>query len=111
MSKKFLVLCSIISIIVITIIFYSLFTLINTTKEPINPVIEQNESNTKQNYEYLLKDINGKINVFKKDVDTPINILDKRTDILPSYDRELLSQGIYLENIEQLNKILEDYDD
>lgn len=111
MSKKFLVLCSITSIIIITIIVYSLFALINTTKEPINPVIEQNESNTKQNYEYLLKDINGKINVFKKGVDTPINILDKRTDILPEYDRELLSQGIYLENIEQLNKILEDYDD
>ncbi len=111
MSKKFLVLCSITSIIVITIILYSLFTLINTATEPINPVIEQTESNTKENYEYLLKDIDGKINVFKKGVNTPINVLEKRTDILPSYDRELLSQGIYLENIEQLNKILEDYDD
>lgn len=111
MSKKVFVLCSIISSIVLTTILYTLLTLINTTKEPITPAINQTESNIKENYEYLLKDINGKINVFKKGLDTPINILDKTTDILPPYDRELLSKGIYLENIEQLNKILEDYDD
>lgn len=111
MSKKLLILYSSILVIVLFIIFYVLLVLINTAKEPINPVVEQTNSNTKENYEYMIKDIDGKINVFKKGTDNPINILDKKTDILPQYDRELLSQGIYLENIEQLNKILEDYDD
>lgn len=111
MSKKVFILCSIISIATLTIILCTLFTLISTTKPPASPVVEQNESNPKENYEYLLKDVNGKINVFKKGVDKPIEILEKKTDILPPYDRDLLSQGIYLENIEQLNKILEDYDD
>lgn len=110
-SKKILILCSIMSIIIFSTIFYPLFILIRTTKEPINPVIEQKTSNSKKNYEYMLKDINGKINVFKKGTETPIDVLEKETNMLPPYDRELLSQGIYIENIEQLNKILEDYDD
>ncbi len=110
-SKKFLILCSIISIIIFSIIFCTLYSLIRIAKEPTNPVIEPKISNSKENYEYVLKDINGKINVFKKGTEAPIDILEKETSILPPYDRELLSQGIYIENIEQLNKILEDYDD
>ncbi len=110
-SKKFLILCSIISIIILSIIFCTLYSLIRVATEPTNPVIEPKISNSKENYEYVLKDINGKINVFKRGTEAPIDILEKETSILPSYDRELLSQGIYIENIEQLNKILEDYDD
>lgn len=110
-SRKNFILFSIISVVILSTIFYTLFALIQTTKESINPVIDQKTSTPKENYEYMLKDINGKINVFKKGRENPIDILEKGTNILPPHDRELLSQGIYIENIEQLNKILEDYDD
>lgn len=110
-SKKNLIVLLIIFITILLTIFCTLAFLIQTTKESTNPVIEQKTSEPKQNYEYILKEINGKINVFKKGSEAPVDILEKETNILPSYDRELLSQGIYIENIEELNKILEDYDD
>ena len=110
-SKKNLIVFLITSIIILLVVLCTLAFLIQTTKESTNPVIEQKTSTPKQNYEYMLKDINAKINVFKKGTEAPVDILEKGTNILPSYDRELLSQGIYIENIEELNKILEDYDD
>ncbi len=64
-----------------------------------------------KDYKYCVKDVSGKITVYEKDNSTPIKTLDTRTNLLPEQDRQMLSQGIYLNSIEELNSLLQDYDD
>ena len=80
-SKKNLIVFLITSIIILLVVLCTLAFLIQTTKESTNPVIEQKTSTPKQNYEYMLKDINGKINVFKKGTEAPVDILEKGTNL------------------------------
>ncbi|MDE5853327.1 MAG: hypothetical protein K2G97_04705 [Oscillospiraceae bacterium] len=75
-----------------------------------SPQVTQIDNKTK-NYKYCVKDVSGKITVYEKDNSTPIKTLDTRTNLLPEQDRQMLSQGIYLNSIEELNSLLQDYDD
>ena len=103
-------------IISITIIF--IIITISTTTLLLIAVTNQNvTTNTKalekeqKNYSYLMKDVNGKINIFEKNNTTPTIILEKPTIFLPEFDRKILSEGIYLSNKKELSNLIEDYDD
>ncbi len=109
-SKKY-IWAYIISTLFVIIVGCILFSLINTTREPAQIEVEKNQSAVDKGYKYLVKEVGGKINVFETGKNQPIEILDKPTNILPEYDQKLLKEGIYLENIEQLDRLLEDYDD
>ena len=108
-SKKYISAYIIITLFTI-IVCYILFSLISATKEPTQLEVDKNQPAVKE-YQYLVKDVNGKINVFESGREEPIDVLERQTNILPEYDQKLLKEGIYLENIEQLDKILEDYCD
>lgn len=87
-----------------------IFLIISIKKYEINTnskIIKNDE----KNYKYLAKDINGKINIFKNDNVNPEMILEKPTIFLPEFDRKMLANGIYLNNINELNSLMEDYDD
>ncbi len=101
----------IIATLFIIIVGCILFSLINATREQGKIEVEKNQSAVNKGYKYLVKEVGGKINVFENGKNEPIEILDKPTNILPEYDQKLLKEGIYLENIEQLDRLLEDYDD
>ena len=109
-SKKY-IWAYIITTLFIIIVGCILFSLINATREPMQIEVEKNQHAVNKGYKYLVKDVGGKINVFETGKNEPIEILDKPTNILPEYDQKLLKEGIYLENIEQLDRLLEDYDD
>ncbi len=83
---------------------FSIFSLNNIRTQSKN--IEEREE-----FNYLIKEVEGKINVFKVGCKKPISILEKEIEYLPEYDQKMLKNGIYVENSEKLNKILEDYSD
>lgn len=78
-------------------------------KEIKTKEIEANEE--KNNYEYVVKEIDGKIGVFENGKNVPIETLEKEVEYLPEYDKKILKDGIFVENNQELNKILEDYED
>ena len=67
------------------------------------------ESTQKEDPGYYLIDYMGRIAVIKSGEETPDIIFDVYTKTLPSTDRESLTKGIYVEDIESLEKIIEDY--
>lgn len=89
----------------IAISIYTFFCLIFTNC--------QRDKNQKQDldYKYLVKDVSGKINIFKQGQNKPIKIIPKAVRFLPEYDQKMLKDGIYIKTKEQLNNVLEDYED
>lgn len=59
--------------------------------------------------DYVVKAFNGKIGVFIKDSETPVQTLDVPVDTLPEQDRAVLEAGITVTGRENLRKTLEDY--
>lgn len=60
---------------------------------------------------YTVKEHDGKIAVFQNGSNDPIKILDgPYVRDLPTFDRELLENGITVETETELNALLEDYD-
>ena len=95
-------------------IFSLIYIPLDHNAEPISyyyePEIKTNNTST-TNREYTVKEFNGKIAVFENSNTTPLYILDSPfTRDLPKADRELLQNGIKATTEEELNKILEDYD-
>ena len=58
---------------------------------------------------YVLKEYNGKIASFYYGEETPIEIFDVSVDGFGEYDKQALNEGIKAYNIEELNKLIEDY--
>lgn len=59
---------------------------------------------------YIIKDYEGKIAVFDiNDEEKPSKIIPISVKDLPEADKNLLKEGIFAENKEVLNSILEDY--
>ena len=109
-SKKFFY-PTLLIISTITTIYTLFFILFNNKIQNTKEIFNSSSSQEQKNYKYIVKNISGKINIFENGNSNPIGILDKEIDYLPEYDQKMLKQGIYIENFEQLNKILEDYDD
>lgn len=72
---------------------------------------EKNENNNEEGYKYVVKEMEGKIAVFENGKNSPIETLEKEVEYLPEYDKKILKDGIYVENPQELNKVLEDYED
>ena len=86
---------------------YTAFSIFSLNKnKPQEAITEENE-----NFKYLIKELEGKINVFQVGKEKPLITLEKEIEYLPEYDQKMLKNGIYVENLEKLNKVLEDYDD
>ena len=81
-----------------------------------NAAIEQNKEDKVQqtagnsnNYEYLLKEYEGRLAVFKKNSTEPDMVFDLLIKMLPQYDQEQLKQGIYVKDYRELVDLIEDY--
>ena len=72
---------------------------------------EDAKNNKENSYKYVVKEVEGKINVFENGKETPIETIEKEVEYLPEYDKKILKDGIYVENPQELNKVLEDYED
>ena len=65
----------------------------------------------KSEVEYLVKEHNGKIAIFKSGNNEPLTVLDSPyIRDLPQKDQEMLINGIVATNKAELYEILEDYD-
>lgn len=58
---------------------------------------------------YVVKEYNGKIAVFEKGSEKPFKITQVNTADLPKTDKEILKNGIEVDNQKGLSSILEDY--
>ncbi len=58
---------------------------------------------------YVIRDWNGKIAVFISGRDKPFKVTSTQTATLPKPDIKKLKSGIYTENKQELERILEDY--
>ncbi len=94
----------------ISIIIYTFFTIFSLNKEKKQQLIEQPKIQ-KNEYKFLVKEDDGVIKVFKNGDENPINVIDKEVEYLPEYDQNMLKSGIYVYNSDDLNKVLEDYED
>ena len=105
--------------IVLIIISFILFIITASTLTTLILALKKHEINTKakiitnnpKNYKYLMKDIDGKINIFQNNNTEPSMVLKKPTVFLPEFDRKILSNGIYINTTQELNNLIEDYDD
>jgi hypothetical protein len=59
---------------------------------------------------YTLKEHEGKLALFVDGSSVPSQIFDTPTELLPEYDREMLKDGIVVNNETDLQKLIEDYD-
>ena len=57
---------------------------------------------------YVVKSHKGKIGIFSSDGDL-IQIIDVYIKTLPIADREMLEEGIDIDNVDELRDIIEDY--
>ena len=71
---------------------------------------KQTEQTEQTEYKYVVKELCGKIAVFESGKDMPFETINTQIEYLPEYDQKILKDGIYIEDIEKLNKVLEDYE-
>ncbi len=95
------------AVLLFSAVYLSLDTRYEPTEEPTPS--EQDAAVTPE--KYTVKQVDGKISVFKGDDKEPLYTLDSPyVRDLPEYDRMVLEQGITADSKEELLKILEDYD-
>ncbi len=73
------------------------------------PIDSKSAQPPKPDYQYLLKDYNGKLAVYLPNKKTPETVFDFYLSALPSYDRGQLQMGVPVESYEELVKRIEDY--
>lgn len=139
MNKKIII--SIISLIVISIIFFCIWKFAPKKEEENTNIVENavelsyivadecinewddyngaksketNSQAQKDDRHYLLKSVNGYINIYYLNVQEQTETLYKETDIAVNYlspeDIDDLEMGIEVVGNEELNKILEDFE-
>ena len=65
--------------------------------------------NTKESLTYVVKDFNGQVAVFTKNImDHPFKVTNICTKNLPKKDKDMLKNGIETENEAELGELLED---
>lgn len=62
-----------------------------------------------EEYEYTIKEHNGRVAVFPAKSAEPELVLDVLVKYLPDYDRAQMQDGIHVKNYEELVKLIEDY--
>lgn len=63
-----------------------------------------------EGYAYLLRVHEGKIGVFRAGESEPFRVLEVYVSTLPVLDQSELSEGVYIQNEEKLQVIIEDYE-
>lgn len=106
MPKKKYILYILFSIYSVSITIYSFAEL-----SSINKIDKKNKIYTKENNKFIIKTIKNNISVFKKGSTKPFLSISRSPKDLPEYDRQLLKNGININSLEELNKLLEDYED
>lgn len=107
--------------IIILLVLVFIFLPIKKNDDSPNNFNSENDQNVLQNDDlnfedkskisgYIIKDYEGKIAVFDiNDEEKPSKITPISVKDLPEADKNLLKEGIFAENEEVLNSILEDY--
>lgn len=118
MKKNNKILYIVLSTICPLIIGLTTFSLLSMNKKTESKNIktdsetkEKKENYNENNYKYVVKEVEGKIAVFENGKNSPIETLEKEVEYLPEYDKKILKDGIYVETAQELNKVLEDYED
>ena len=112
-SKKQYSLSMILITAITLILFLSIYLMLDAKIEKIQviektvTVFKEEQEAAKNETEYLVKDFNGKVSVFK-DGDFQYS-LDIYTFTLPKEDKNLLSQGIKASSQQEINDILSCY--
>lgn len=70
-------------------------------------IIQEEKSEPK--YEYILKENSGKLSVYKRGEQEPIETFNVYINTLPLYDQQELQKGIHVKNYEELLTLIEDY--
>lgn len=93
--------------IIILVIIASLFAVYykNNKNKP-----EENTYTNSTEYMYYLKEYNNQIGIYRANEDKPFRIIDVYTTNLPSVDQYELKSGIYVQDDEKLQMIIEDYE-
>lgn len=115
-EKKQFVLSMAVIIAICVILFLTIFLMLNnritklheTKPNEQQPVFNETVNDeTEADVEYIIKEFDGKIGVFKNgDFQYMINVY---VFTLPEYDKKLLSQGIKVSSEQELNDVLSSY--
>ncbi len=97
--------CFMIIAVVVTVTFF--LTVPEQRQQVTQPLPQQ--SKEVEDYDYLLKEEEGKLAVFATGEQRPRKVFEVYVNTLPSYDQQLLKQGLPVKNYEELLKRLEDY--
>lgn len=65
--------------------------------------------NKQSSYSYTLKDFHGKLALYPNNSDTPTEVYEVYTHLLPEQDVLSLQQGIPLKSEAELQRLLEDF--
>lgn len=99
--------------IIILVIITSIFAIYyknNQNNKLKNEFEKENIQTNISEYMYYLKEYNSQIGVYRASEDEPFKVIEVYTFNLPSVDQHELRQGIYVEDEEKLNMIIEDYE-
>ena len=88
-------------------------TIISTTNR-IKPIESEEQVMTEtpqpiEEYQYMLKEHNGKLGVFEQDKKEPYMLLDVNIETLPKIDIIQLKQGLKIKDKQELNDRIEDF--
>lgn len=98
-------------LIIVTPIKFLLFKKQNSTisNSTVTKSLHIETSQPIEEYQFILKEYNGKLAVFKKDSTEPEIIFDVLIDSLPEIDILQLKQGLKIKNHQELNERIEDF--
>ncbi len=78
-------------------------------KDCFDTAKEEKITQNKKTEDFIIKEYNGSVAVFKNGKDLPFKTTETMVADLPTADRELLKKGINVASTEELSRILEDY--
>ena len=95
--------------ILLTLITVSYSVVINIyIKSSIKDYLSKNDTST-TSISYIIGEYDGKVAIFKENDDSPVEIFNSYTNMLPLEDAQALKNGIKVHSEDELNRIIEDY--
>ncbi len=110
-SNKISIICLL--LLTTSLIAIGTFTFFTATRNDVKYLNASNNSNLKnneQNIQYLVKEYNGKVAIFRFGENEPEETLDIDISSLPLPDRTALKEGISMKDSKKLNQLIEDFD-
>ena len=97
--------CLVLVIVFVLVATIAVFQLEGEKTQPM-----EKNTRTVSTYQYVLKEYEDKIGVYKINEEEPFRIIDVFVSTLPSSDQIDLKDGIYVQNDDKLKMIIEDYE-